>query len=94
MEKSNHSGNFWLAGVLGGILLGMLFAPKKGSELRGQIAKAGSGGTAKQLEVIKEEFVEMLHDMHDTVQSLKDSKQAQKLLKNITEYTKGEDAVE
>lgn len=91
MEKQTNSGHLWLWGVLTGLFLGMLFAPKKGSILRGQLSKAGAEGVTAQANVMKDEFSKMLQEMLHSVQKLRENKQVNKLLGQISDQTQAED---
>lgn len=91
MEKPAHSGHLWLWGVMTGLVLGMLFAPKKGSILRSQLSKAGSEGIPAQANLLKDELAKMLQDMLQGFQKLRENKQVHKLLGQISDYTQGAD---
>lgn len=65
---SNRRGGLFF-GVIVGTLLGILFAPRKGKELRKQLkdeVKKGGVGT----ETLKKNFVEMGHDIADTAEEV------------------------
>lgn len=91
MEKQTNSGHLWLWGVLTGLFLGMLFAPKKGSVLRGQLTKAAEDGVSAQANVMKDEFSKMLQEMLQSVQKIRENKQMNKLLGKISDHTQDED---
>lgn len=91
MDKQTNSGHLLLWGVLSGMLLGMLFAPKKGSVLRSQLGRAGTDGVTAQANLIKDELAKVLQDMLHSVQKLRDNKQVHKLLGQIGEHVSGED---
>lgn len=91
MEQQNHSGHLLLWGVITGLFLGMLFAPKKGSVLRSQLNKAGSEGVTAQANVMKDELSKMLQEMLHSVQKIRENKQVNKLLGQMSDFTKDED---
>lgn len=91
MEKQTNSGHLWLWGVLTGLFLGMLFAPKKGSVLRGQLSKAAEDGVTAQANVMKDEFSKMLQEMLQSMQRIRENKQVNKLLGKISDHTQDED---
>lgn len=64
---SDRKGGGLLFGVIMGTILGVLFAPKKGKELRSELKKEfDEGGLGA--ETLKENFMEMGQDMADTAQ--------------------------
>ena len=69
-----------LFGVIVGTLLGVLFAPRKGKELRGQLKKEiekGGLGTG----TLKENFIEMGHDMAETAQKISEKPEVKRTIK-------------
>ncbi len=69
-----------LFGIMMGTMLGVLFAPRKGKELRGQVAseiKEGGLGT----KTLGNNFKEMGHDMVDTVHVVYENPNVQKQVK-------------
>jgi gas vesicle protein len=72
---NKRSGLFF--GVIVGTLLGVLFAPRKGKDLRNQLKKEiqeGGVGT----ETLKQNFTEMGHDMADTAGEVYNTPEVQK----------------
>jgi gas vesicle protein len=57
-----------LAGIAAGALIGILFAPDKGSEVRGKIAKKG----ADYLDSVKESIDSLLDGISKNVSKVKD----------------------
>ena len=57
-----------LAGVAAGALLGVLFAPEKGSETRKKISKKGED----YADVLKEKFNEFLESISEKFEKVKD----------------------
>ena len=58
----------FLAGAAAGAMLGILFAPDKGSETRKKIADKGEG----LLDDAKEKVNKLMDDLHDQVDSAKE----------------------
>jgi len=57
-----------LAGVAAGALLGILFAPEKGSDTRKKISKKAEGYT----DTIKEKFNEFVNDISEKYEKVKE----------------------
>ncbi|MBI4835870.1 MAG: hypothetical protein HY817_01280 [Candidatus Abawacabacteria bacterium] len=89
MKKHSLLTSWWLWGLFGGIMLGVLFAQKKGSVLRSQLAtvkeKDGAWGQALWL---KDEMIAMCQDIGETVDHAWHSKEIQSALHKIAELTK------
>ena len=94
MEKPHNAGHLWIWGVVTGLVLGMLFAPKKGSVLRNQLSKAGEDGVGAQANLIKDEFTKMLQEIGQSFQQIRESKQVHKLLDKISQYQNQEETDE
>jgi gas vesicle protein len=76
-----------VAGVVAGTALGMLFAPKKGEELRKNFkTEINKGGTG--FETLKEAASKMGKDIHEVVQDLADSECCKKGEKKLKKGTK------
>lgn len=76
----NKKGHGLIFGVIAGTVLGILFAPKKGKELRKQLkteVQKGGYGT----ETLKENFMEMGKDMKETAEDVYHQPEVQKQLK-------------
>ena len=91
MDKPSNSGHLLLWGVLSGVILGMLFAPKKGSILRSQLGRAGTDGVSAQANLIKDELAKVLQDMLHSVHKLRENKAVHKLLGEIGDHANSED---
>lgn len=71
-----------LLGLLGGLSLGMLFAPKKGEELRGELSKSEN-----KFQIFADNFSILAKTASDEVKEYLATKEAQDLItkgKNIT----------
>ena len=67
---SDNNGKFILgvlAGLAAGAVLGILFAPDKGSETRKKIIKKGEEATDE----IKDKFNELIDDLNEKIRSAK-----------------------
>ena len=64
---SNKKGGGLIFGVIMGTLLGVLFAPRKGKDLRKELKQEVSKGGIGA-ETLKKNFVEMGHDMANTAE--------------------------
>jgi gas vesicle protein len=83
---SNKKGGL-LFGVIVGTILGVLFAPKKGKDLRGKLKKEfESGGLGT--ETLKENFTAMGEDIAQTAQKIYEKPEVQKNVKKGKEYLK------
>jgi gas vesicle protein len=71
MENSNNTtkiiGALLLGGVIGGIL-GLLFAPAKGSDMRKKISSKGNDLT----DVMKDKFTDLMHKVEEEVGMIKE----------------------
>lgn len=91
---SNRRGGLFF-GVIMGTILGVLFAPKKGKELRTQLKKEiDKGGIGT--ETLKDNFIAMGQDMADTAHDIYEQPQVkdtidkgQKYVKKVMKQAKG-----
>ena len=80
------SGIFW--GIITGTLLGILFAPKKGKDLRDSIKKERDKG-GHGLDAVKKGFIGMGKDLKDTAEEVYESPEVQEQVGRLKRKASG-----
>ena len=70
----------YIIGLMSGLTFGLLFAPKKGKDLRKEIFKKGSKDSTEALKALGLAYKEAWNDVYDEIKALKDHEQVEALL--------------
>jgi len=72
----------YIIGLMSGLTFGMLFAPKKGSDLRREMSKKCEKGGAESLKVLGSALLDAGEDAVNEIKNLSESEQIEVFLKN------------
>ncbi len=89
MAKAKKQSLYWLWALIGGVVIGMFFAPKKGSVLRQELSEKGEQeGALGQLALLKDEYSAMLQEIGNVIEETLESPEVKQALVKITVLTK------